>query len=244
MGMKGFLSYHSYLDIMEPLSDAECGRLYRACLSYSATGIVPELNGNERFLFYSMKHQIDEDAEKYEKKCERLKANASKSNRNASKSSSKICKSSANENEKENENINTPPTPRTGVMDERFESFWSAYPKKVGKGAAKASFMKIKPSQELTDKMIRAVKAASKTDQWQKDKGQFIPNPSTWLNQGRWEDQLEVEEKPKVGDRYPHPPRLTEEERREARQMAEGRMRNHLLDDFERKLRAKSVERT
>jgi hypothetical protein len=27
------------------------------------------------------------------------------------------------------------------------------------------------------------------TYQWRKDGGQFIPNPATWLNQGRWDDQ-------------------------------------------------------
>ena len=136
---------------------------------------------------------------------------------------------------------NNPPTPHTGVMDERFERFWSVYPKKVGKGAAKAAFMKIKPSQDLTDKMVEAVRVASKSIQWQKEKGQYIPNPSTWLNQGRWEDSMEVEPpKPKEAP-YPHPPKLTTEEKLEARQMAEGRMRNHLLDDLERKLCAKSI---
>ena len=28
---------------------------------------------------------------------------------------------------------------------------------------------------------------------WQRDKGQYIPNPSTWLNQQRWLDDLNVE---------------------------------------------------
>ena len=26
------------------------------------------------------------------------------------------------------------------------------------------------------------------SDKWEKDKGQYIPNPSTWINQGRWDD--------------------------------------------------------
>jgi hypothetical protein len=139
---------------------------------------------------------------------------------------------------------NNPPTPHTGVMDKRFEEFWSVYPKKVGKGAAKTAFMKIKPSQELTDKMVEAVRVASKSIQWQKEKGQFIPNPSTWLNQGRWEDNMEVEPpKPKEAA-YPHPPKMTEEEKREAREFAKYGRQNPLLDEFERRLRCKSVERT
>ena len=76
------------------------------------------------------------------------------------------------------------------VLEERFERFWSVYPKKVGKGDARKSFMKIKPSDALLGKMVTAVIAASASFQWKKDKGQFIPNPATWLNQQRWEDDV------------------------------------------------------
>jgi hypothetical protein len=73
--------------------------------------------------------------------------------------------------------------------DERFKAFWKAYPKKVGKGAAEKSFQKYKPDDYLLGKMLKAINAQKKTDQWKKDGGQFIPNPSTWLNQKRWEDE-------------------------------------------------------
>ncbi|WP_342620837.1 hypothetical protein [Rhodoferax sp. GW822-FHT02A01] len=70
-----------------------------------------------------------------------------------------------------------------------FEKFWKAYPKKVAKDAARKAFEKRKPDQTLLDKMIGAVQVQTTSEQWQKDKGQFIPNPATWLNQGRWEDE-------------------------------------------------------
>ncbi len=76
------------------------------------------------------------------------------------------------------------------VMEERFERFWKEYPKKVGKRDARKSFLKINPSDALLGRMITAVVAASATFQWQKDNGQFIPNPATWLNQQRWEDEV------------------------------------------------------
>lgn len=28
-------------------------------------------------------------------------------------------------------------------------------------------------------------------EQWQRDGGQYIPHPATWLNQGRWKDEIE-----------------------------------------------------
>lgn len=69
MAREFFQAYHSFLEAMEPLNDAECGRLFKACLIYSMSGEVPELRGNERFVFPSMKGQIDRDLQNYEKKC-------------------------------------------------------------------------------------------------------------------------------------------------------------------------------
>ena len=51
MAREYFCAYHSYRSSMEPLTDAERGRLFMALLEYSETGIVPDLRGNERFVF-------------------------------------------------------------------------------------------------------------------------------------------------------------------------------------------------
>ena len=75
MALESFNAYHSYLDTMEALNDAECGRLFRALLEYSATGAAPELRGNERFVFPGMRSQIDRDIEKYKAKCARNREN-------------------------------------------------------------------------------------------------------------------------------------------------------------------------
>lgn len=74
------------------------------------------------------------------------------------------------------------------LMQERFEQFWKLYPKKVGKGDARKKFLKLKPNQKLFDQILSAVEAAKKTEQWTKNNGRFVPNPATWLNQSRWED--------------------------------------------------------
>lgn len=77
---------------------------------------------------------------------------------------------------------------KNDVIQERFERFWSAYPKKIGKGDARKKFLKLKPNQQLFDQIMSALSAAKKTEQWTKSNGQFVPNPATWLNQSRWED--------------------------------------------------------
>ena len=73
--------------------------------------------------------------------------------------------------------------------DQRFTEFWAAYPKKVGKGAAEKAFKKIRPTAEVFEAMLSAIENQRRSDQWQRENGRYIPNPSTWLNQRRWEDE-------------------------------------------------------
>lgn len=70
-----------------------------------------------------------------------------------------------------------------------FDSFWKAYPKKVGKDAARKAFDKRKPDGDLVSRMVSAIAKQLMTPQWQKDGGQFIPHPATWLNEGRFDDE-------------------------------------------------------
>jgi len=77
--------------------------------------------------------------------------------------------------------------------DGQFDIFWKAYPKKIGKGAARKSWEKIKPSVDLLGEILTAIDRQKRSPQWQKERGQFIPNPATWLNQERWSDSVNVE---------------------------------------------------
>lgn len=80
-------------------------------------------------------------------------------------------------------------------QQEYFSIFWASYPKKVGKGAAEKSWKKIKPTKDLLEKMLNAIETAKQSMQWNKDNGQYIPNPATWLNQKRWEDEIIIDNK-------------------------------------------------
>ena len=81
MAKEYFRAYTGYLEQLEPYSDAEVGRIYRACLRYSMDGTLPEFTGNERFLWASLRQDIDRDKEAYEEYCERQRANGSKGGR-------------------------------------------------------------------------------------------------------------------------------------------------------------------
>ena len=75
MAMEYFCAYFSYLDSLSLYSDAACGRLFRALLRYSATGQEPKLKGAERFLFPTLRQNIDRDRERYEAKCRQNQKN-------------------------------------------------------------------------------------------------------------------------------------------------------------------------
>ena len=174
-----------YLDAIEPLGDAERGRLFTSLLIYARTGEAPQLGGNERFLFPMMRAQIDRDnsamdslsdarSEAGRKGAEAKQANArfAKQNKQMQDLPSKTSK----DKDKDKDNSASP-----------FELFWAAYPRKVGKQAAKKAFSKVSvPVKTLID----AVNSQKNSEQWRRDNGQYIPNPATWLNQGRWDDVL------------------------------------------------------
>ena len=75
----------------------------------------------------------------------------------------------------------------------RFAQFWACYPKKKSKGQAEKAWKKINPDEQLLATMIATIERAKKSDDWARDKGQYIPYPATWLNAKGWEDAFETE---------------------------------------------------
>ena len=105
--------------------------------------------------------------------------------------SSDCCQTSANRLPESESNPNPNQNPNTTARargDGAFDRFWVEYPKKVGKGQAQKAFSKVSVPVET---LIEAVQRQRNSVQWQKDGGQYIPNPATWLNQRRWEDDLD-----------------------------------------------------
>ena len=75
---------------------------------------------------------------------------------------------------------------RNNISIAQFEEFWKAYPKKRNKETCLKWYMKNKPTEEEQKQILLAI-AFFKNDQQWKDE-QYIPYPSTFLNQKRWED--------------------------------------------------------
>ncbi len=84
------------------------------------------------------------------------------------------------------------PITKKKLNGEAFGLFWRVYPKKKSRGQAEKAFKKINPDEQLLASMIAKIEQAKKSEQWQKDGGQFIPYPATWLNAKGWEDEIEL----------------------------------------------------
>ena len=78
------------LDQTKRLSDAELGRLFRALLSFSAEGTLPQgLSEKEAVAFDMLSSNIKRDIEAYEKQCKKNASNGSKGGRPRTKKSEK-----------------------------------------------------------------------------------------------------------------------------------------------------------
>lgn len=82
--------------------------------------------------------------------------------------------------------------PRLTAYSPDFETFWKAYPRKSGKDAAWKAWQKRRHEIPALPELAAILARQSHCEQWQRDGGQFIPHPATWLNQGRWQDEVEA----------------------------------------------------
>ena len=84
-------------------------------------------------------------------------------------------------------------TPQNNAESERFNDFWSVYPKKVKKPDA----MKIWKSgnlDKIADAIIEDVQKRRETE-WSGQDMRYVPHPTTYLHQRRWEDETPPQER-------------------------------------------------
>ena len=92
------------------------------------------------------------------------------------------------EKRREEKTIKDPPNPPRGTTyTPGFLAFWREYPRKVGKGAAFRAYQKRGGVDVAL--LVAAVQSQRAGPDWIRDNGQYVPNPATWLNQRRWEDE-------------------------------------------------------
>jgi len=134
----------------------------------------------------------EEIAHYHDKQSKASNAGRASAQRRLEKKSTSVEKTSTDEqptnNHKPINNISISATP------DGFAEFYSAYPKKVGRPAAEKAFRQAKINGHLPD-VLDDIERRLSTGEWSIDKRQFIPNPATYLNQRRWEDEPSGESK-------------------------------------------------
>ena len=193
-------AFFDWIEQTEALEDDERGRLFVAILEYARSGAMPDLAGRESILFPVFKSQVDRDLENSTAYAENGKKGGK--TKNSSQTEPKLTKPNQSEpkrpnkekekeedKEKDNDKDEeiTAASPPTRAKSSDFDLFWRAYPKKVGKEAARKAFSRVKAPLES---LLTAIERQKCGNQWTTENGRFIPNPATWLNQGRWEDEV------------------------------------------------------
>ncbi|MCP4540140.1 MAG: hypothetical protein GY832_23630 [Chloroflexi bacterium] len=80
----------------------------------------------------------------------------------------------------------TDPVPKKREYTKEFETWWKGYPRKENKRGALKAFQKARNEVDLAT-LTAAVATARESEQWKKG---VIPHAATWLNAGRWEDEI------------------------------------------------------
>ena len=213
-----FIMRTGYRNQFARLSMEERGELITAILDYE-NGLEPTFSSPLLDMAFSfIKDDLDYNADQYARKCERNRENGAlggrprreesgrpigfKKNQPVSekpngfnekpKNPNDSDSDSDSEGDNDSEVIYTPKPPQGDL----FERFWAAYPKKKSKGQARRAWDKLKPGSTMVDQMLLAIERAKQSEDWQKDGGQYIPYPATWLNAEGWEDEEPAPEPP------------------------------------------------
>ena len=84
------------------------------------------------------------------------------------------------------------PDPADLGMREAFDSFYDIYPRKVGRAKAEARFSEAIKKGTPARVIVEAARRYARDPNLPRDR-QYIPHPATWLFQGRWADEPQVE---------------------------------------------------
>lgn len=213
---KGFVIYFDWREQFELLPPEDRGKLLMALLDYGESGKMPDLHDSVGMAFSFMRAQMDRDATKYAERCainaengskggRPRKANKSENNREKPKETERFLdkprKPDTDTDTGTDTGTDSTPLPpssegsdgaKKSPIEVRFDEFWNAYPKKVGKQYALKAWNKIKPTAKLHETIMQAVDRQKRSDQWRRENGRYIPNPATWLNGGYWDNSEEV----------------------------------------------------
>ena len=82
-----------------------------------------------------------------------------------------------------------------GEMIAGFIAFWKAYPNRKAKVTAQKAWKKLNPDRDLRERIMQDIQKKKESEEWNEQRGKFIPYPASYLNGRRWEDEPDPGEK-------------------------------------------------
>ena len=70
-----------------------------------------------------------------------------------------------------------------------FDLFWIAYPKKKARIDAQKAWLQVEKLRPPIEKLLASIEQQKRSLAWQRDFGEYIPYPATWLRAGQWDDE-------------------------------------------------------
>ena len=175
------------------LDGEDCKKLLLAMVDYHQNGgKIPTFSGMAgmaaSFVFPQLERARDVSVSRAMSGAKGGKANQSKTKQTEATNTNTITNTNTSTNTNTNTNTNTSPDPHWD-RESRFAAFWERYPKKQNKVLAKTAWEKIDPDDALLQRILSAIDRQKQWPSWQTEEGRYIPSPSSWLNQRRWEDE-------------------------------------------------------
>ena len=217
MKKESFVYYRSFWDAIRTRPDNERLTVYDAIFLYAFDGKQSDLQGFESSIFTLIKPQIDANHRKWENGHKGGRPSSNKARHmDYERISEEITSGFKNKNLMNNEE---------GVMDneegvmsnkkremkneecsnenlnyqwkkpsKKFEQFWELYPNKVAKKQTEEIFEQLTPEDQSA-----AINNISRL--YSQTPTKFVPNPSRYLNESRWEDEkVEQTYKPYISE--------------------------------------------
>ena len=198
--VKGFTFFKSYYESsLDLATDEERLSLYTAIFEYAFNGKTTNISGPARAVFLMAKPVIDTSIKKA---LAGAKGGKSKNNnagskteangkQNGSKTEANGKQNKSDKDIGEGKESGEEKESREGKeYESMFEVFWEAFPRKIGKLQAKKEYIKALGNGIDAQVIIDAVKKQKNSEEWNKENGKYVPSPTRWLLEGRWDDVL------------------------------------------------------
>lgn len=178
-GRKQFTFYRSYYEALQMLPKEQWADVVNAIIAFALDGEEPAaLNDQQQIIYVMARPSLS---------ASRSKAMSALNNKEKNKEKEKIKSKSKLKSKSKDNSLGD---------GEGFETFWEAYPLKVGKAKALQSWHTVKPDLEEALQGLMRWKASS---QWEREDGRFIPRAWRWLEEKQYLDHPEPGKRPIYG---------------------------------------------